>query len=322
MNRCRAVVLAVALAAFASFLGACGGGGGSGNAAVLTTCGNGRLDSGERCDDGNLDDTDDCTSACLPARCGDGVVHLGVEQCDGANLNGNTDCAQFGLAGPLGAVRCAATCQYDTSACGAPFTPTPTPTDTPTPTLTFTPNHDTPTATPPATPTPTATPNPCGDGFLEPPEACDCSDKPATCVACPQDCQILACPSPGMPMQQFRIDFTAPPGTFPANVSTLVGYISDRVSLPATGASSRVKDRPPNTSQLVNNLGYAVRVLISAQAGASIPDGQLFTVNLDSCTGAQPVTPADFGCTVEGCGSSAGVIEGCICVVRLPSAAP
>jgi hypothetical protein len=123
-------------------------------------------------------------------------------------------------------------------------------------------------------------------------------------------------------MQQFRIDFTTPPGTAPENVSTLVGYLSDRVSLPATGATSRVKNRPPNTSQLVNNLGYAVRVLISAQAGASISDGQLYTVNFDSCAGAQPVTPADFGCTVESCGSSFGPIDGCTCVVRLPSDAP
>ncbi|MBT9557671.1 MAG: DUF4215 domain-containing protein, partial [Myxococcales bacterium] len=39
----------------------------------------------EACDDGNTADVDDCTSACQPARCGDGFVHVGVdEQCDPA----------------------------------------------------------------------------------------------------------------------------------------------------------------------------------------------------------------------------------------------
>ena len=45
-------------------------------------CGNGRVEPGEACDDGNQDDTDGCLSTCVEARCGDGVVHAGVEACD------------------------------------------------------------------------------------------------------------------------------------------------------------------------------------------------------------------------------------------------
>ena len=33
---------------------------------------------GERCDDGNEVETDDCLSSCAPASCGDGVVHEGL----------------------------------------------------------------------------------------------------------------------------------------------------------------------------------------------------------------------------------------------------
>src|SRR5688572_18707709 len=46
-------------------------------------CGDRRVQVGvEECDDGNADDTDDCTGACAAARCGDGSVHAGVEDCD------------------------------------------------------------------------------------------------------------------------------------------------------------------------------------------------------------------------------------------------
>ncbi len=48
-------------------------------------CGNGILDSGEACDDGNLVDTDACRANCTRASCGDGVVWTGVEMCDDHN---------------------------------------------------------------------------------------------------------------------------------------------------------------------------------------------------------------------------------------------
>jgi len=53
-------------------------------------CGNGILDVGEFCDDGNRNDQDACTNECVPARCGDGIVEVGVEECDDAN-NVETD---------------------------------------------------------------------------------------------------------------------------------------------------------------------------------------------------------------------------------------
>ncbi|MBI3332295.1 DUF4215 domain-containing protein [Candidatus Peregrinibacteria bacterium] len=47
-------------------------------------CGNGVIDPGEQCDDGNQVPTDGCTSSCQLSRCGDGIVQYG-EQCDDGN---------------------------------------------------------------------------------------------------------------------------------------------------------------------------------------------------------------------------------------------
>jgi len=53
--------------------------------AVPASCGNGRVDPGEECDDGNGNDGDACLATCRRARCGDGVVRVGVEECDDGN---------------------------------------------------------------------------------------------------------------------------------------------------------------------------------------------------------------------------------------------
>jgi hypothetical protein len=149
----------------------------------------------------------------------------------------------------------------------------------------------------------------CGNGILETGE---------TCASCPPDCVVSACTAT-TPIQTLRIDFQAPSGSSASATAVLVGYRSDRVSLPGSGsmAGSRVKMRPAGTSQLVNDLNYAVRVVVQANSG-TIPDGKLFTIDFDTCQGASPVTPADFGCSVESCGSSFGPIDGCTCAVVTP----
>lgn len=55
-------------------------------------CGNGFVEEGETCDDGNLDPTDDCPINCLNARCGDGYVRAGVEECDDGNDSNDDAC--------------------------------------------------------------------------------------------------------------------------------------------------------------------------------------------------------------------------------------
>lgn len=56
-------------------------------------CGDGALDDGEECDDGEANgDTKACTSACKAAACGDALVQEGVEQCDDGNAENNDAC--------------------------------------------------------------------------------------------------------------------------------------------------------------------------------------------------------------------------------------
>lgn len=51
-------------------------------------CGDGILDAGETCDDGNRNDNDSCTNRCLANVCGDGVMNVGPEECDYGGENG------------------------------------------------------------------------------------------------------------------------------------------------------------------------------------------------------------------------------------------
>ncbi|MBI5486039.1 MAG: FG-GAP repeat protein [Deltaproteobacteria bacterium] len=57
-------------------------------------CGDGIVqpDVGEECDDGDLDDGDDCRANCRLPRCGDGIVHADYEECDDGNADGGDGC--------------------------------------------------------------------------------------------------------------------------------------------------------------------------------------------------------------------------------------
>lgn len=58
----------------------------------MPACGNGAVEAGEDCDDGNLENTDACLNNCKAASCGDGFIAAGVEECDDTNLSGNDAC--------------------------------------------------------------------------------------------------------------------------------------------------------------------------------------------------------------------------------------
>ena len=76
----------LAVAAAAAALWACGG-------SAPTTCGNGRLDKGELCDDGNTADGDGCEADCVPTPlCGNGLVEMG-EGCDDGNVINDDACS-------------------------------------------------------------------------------------------------------------------------------------------------------------------------------------------------------------------------------------
>lgn len=54
-------------------------------------CGDGVVEAGEACDDGNSDDLDACKSDCTPTRCGDGIVQAG-EACDDGDDDDTDNC--------------------------------------------------------------------------------------------------------------------------------------------------------------------------------------------------------------------------------------
>jgi len=88
-------------------------------------CGNDLVETGELCDDGNLDDGDGCDSNCTPTGCGNGVVTAG-EACDDGNAIDTDACAacQHAVCGDgfvhAGVELCgdgAAVCPFDTATC-------------------------------------------------------------------------------------------------------------------------------------------------------------------------------------------------------------
>ena len=86
-------------------------------------CGNNIQESGEQCDDGNLNDGDGCSSQCVVEFCGDNIVNnrsiLGeFESCDGTDLSGET-CGSLGF--ESGSLSCTSSCKYDVSSCTGDF---------------------------------------------------------------------------------------------------------------------------------------------------------------------------------------------------------
>jgi cysteine-rich repeat protein len=69
------------------------------------TCGNGKVEGNEECDDGNTDNNDGCTNSCKKNVCGDGFLSP-TEQCDDGANNG------AGCSAPYGG-----TCNACTSSC-------------------------------------------------------------------------------------------------------------------------------------------------------------------------------------------------------------
>ncbi|CAN5226422.1 hypothetical protein BH11MYX1_BH11MYX1_07060 [soil metagenome] len=76
---------------FSSVVAACGSSNNGSHA-----CGDGVLDSGEQCDDGNTTSGDGCSSVCkieTANTCGNGTVEVGTEQCDDGNTVGGDGCS-------------------------------------------------------------------------------------------------------------------------------------------------------------------------------------------------------------------------------------
>src|SRR3989339_724587 len=65
---------------------------------IFADCGNGILESGEQCDDGNYISRDGCSYSCYnetyrSSYCGDNVIFIGIEDCDDGNFIVGDSCA-------------------------------------------------------------------------------------------------------------------------------------------------------------------------------------------------------------------------------------
>jgi cysteine-rich repeat protein len=79
------------------------------------SCGDGTVDTGEQCDDGNRNNNDGCTNACKQNICGDGVMNVSVEDCDMGLRNGQSCTgAEYGST----CLACSATCHAMTGSGG------------------------------------------------------------------------------------------------------------------------------------------------------------------------------------------------------------
>lgn len=69
---------------------------------IPPSCGDGTVDAGEQCDDGNDSNSDACLNNCENAGCGDGYVWDGMEECDGGVFPCTASCGVEGR-GPCSA---------------------------------------------------------------------------------------------------------------------------------------------------------------------------------------------------------------------------
>lgn len=66
--------------------------------AFVDGCGNGILNVGEICDDGNTFDYDGCSASCIDERCGNGVLQANIgEECDDGNTANGDGCSAICL---------------------------------------------------------------------------------------------------------------------------------------------------------------------------------------------------------------------------------
>jgi cysteine-rich repeat protein len=82
---------------------------------LLAPCGDGILDPGQECDDGNDVNGDSCDVNCTLPACGNGIADF-PEDCDGDDLQGRTCVSEGFLSGEI---KCTSQCTLDTSNCFA-----------------------------------------------------------------------------------------------------------------------------------------------------------------------------------------------------------
>ena len=114
----------------------------------------------------------------------------------------------------------------------------------------------------------------CGDGFRQNGETCD-DGNVLDGDSCPSNCVINTC-APTQTKVQATVSYAKTTGVSVGSILTLLDYPDGTVTIPGVGgaAAPRITVVPTGFSKTVNDLDYAVRVLISSSTGAVLNPGQ------------------------------------------------
>ena len=138
----------------------------------------------------------------------------------------------------------------------------------------------------------------CGDGFRQNGETCD-DGNTLNGDACPSNCVINTC-APTQTTVQGTVSYSKTTSVSVGSIVTLLDYPDGTVSIPGigSGAGGAVIVVPTGFSKTVNDLDYAVQVLISSSTGAVLAPGQIYRVAFKLCLNHTAPPVSAFSCQV------------------------
>jgi cysteine-rich repeat protein len=162
----------------------------------------------------------------------------------------------------------------------------------------------------------------CGNGTVDCGETCD-DGNTSNFDNCPSDCVIDACTANTGSSQFATVNFAGSAQV--AGIVVFVDYPEGKVSIPGSGGSppvpSRITGTPSGTSAVPNDLDHALREVVTESTPfTTIPVGQLFKINFETCQGQPAPTAGEFTCTVISASNTLGAdITGSVtCSVTVP----
>jgi len=164
----------------------------------------------------------------------------------------------------------------------------------------------------------------CGNNTVDCGETCD-DGNTNNFDNCPSDCVIDACTPNSGSSQLTTVNFATSGGAQVAGIVVFVDYAESKVSIPGSGGTppvpSHITGNPSGTTAVPNDLDHALRVVVTENAPfTTMPVGQLFRVNYETCQGAPAPTAGDFTCTVISASNQFGadVTANVTCSVTVP----
>jgi cysteine-rich repeat protein len=150
----------------------------------------------------------------------------------------------------------------------------------------------------------------CGDGTQNCNESCD-DGNTSNDDACPSDCTIDPCTPNSGSHDTATVSFGTSGGATVASISVLVDYPEGKVSIPGSANQpsvlARISGLPASTTSSTNDLDHALREVVTKSTPfTTIPVGQLFIVDFETCSGAPAAVAGDYSCTVLGASNQFG----------------